>query len=149
MRFDPNLALVLALYPGLCWPASLRFDPNFPAMQDLEWLVEDPANVVVTGMLLRELGRDVDPRIYGDAASLVTAGANGPEHAGDADLCSSPNLETTESGGGIGLGGGAADRANMQKFVNILLSSLGACESKYFTSAQLAGQPIGDLRRDG
>ena len=28
-------------------------------------------------MLLRELGRDVDPEIYGDAASRVTAGATG------------------------------------------------------------------------
>ena len=32
------------------WPMGVRFDPNFATLQDLEWLVEDPADVIVTGV---------------------------------------------------------------------------------------------------
>ena len=42
-------------------------------------LIEDPADVVVTGVLLRELGRGADPEIYGDSSARVTYGPDGPE----------------------------------------------------------------------
>jgi len=49
-------------------------------LQHLEWVVDDPEDVVVTGMLFRELGQGVDPQIYFDAAGRVTAGPMGPEY---------------------------------------------------------------------
>lgn len=54
------------------WPPDLRFDPNFSTVHDLEWLVEDPDDIVVVGLLMREFGRSADPSIYGDAAPRVT-----------------------------------------------------------------------------
>merc|ERR1712046_77707 len=49
-----------AMYPaslrGKYWPEDLRFDPNFETLDNLEWLIEDEADVVVTGVLLREFG---------------------------------------------------------------------------------------------
>jgi len=61
------------------WEQGVRIDPNFSSMDSLEWLIEDEKDVVVTGVLLRELGRCSDPLVYGDAAARVTEGEQGPE----------------------------------------------------------------------
>jgi len=62
------------------WPRDLRIDRNFAKPDRLEWLIEDPADVIVTGVLLRELGRGANPKLYGDAAARVTEGESGPEY---------------------------------------------------------------------
>mmetsp|Transcript_19407 Transcript_19407/g.41360 ORF Transcript_19407/g.41360 Transcript_19407/m.41360 type:complete len:623 (-) Transcript_19407:72-1940(-) len=62
------------------WPANVRFDKNFDSMNGLEWLIEDPANHQVTGLLVRELGPKAAGDVYGSFAPLVTQGRMGPEY---------------------------------------------------------------------
>lgn len=62
------------------WDKTVRFDPNFPTADGLEWLVEDSNNVVVAGIMLRVFGRGADPLIYGETASKVSYGESGPEY---------------------------------------------------------------------
>ncbi|CAE8727817.1 unnamed protein product [Polarella glacialis] len=64
---------------GKYWPPGLRFDPNFTNLDHLEWLVEDPANIVVCGIMLREFGPKADALLFGSLACSVTAGSDGPE----------------------------------------------------------------------
>lgn len=64
--------------PPHMWPVDLPFDQCFPLGTRLEWLVEDPAAVVVTGLMIREFGRGAaSDGIYGDAACRVTQGTRG------------------------------------------------------------------------
>lgn len=55
------------------WPPGLRFDRNFPSLDRLEWLVEDSADIVVCGLMIREFGAAADPQLYGTLATQVTA----------------------------------------------------------------------------
>jgi hypothetical protein len=57
---------------------KLRIDPNFETLDDLEFLVEDPADVVVTGLLYREFGAHADGSLFGDLATRVVESANKP-----------------------------------------------------------------------
>merc|ERR1711908_97403 len=53
------------------WPREIQFDRNFAGTDELEWLVEDPADVRETGFLIREFGPNVDTESYGHLNSLV------------------------------------------------------------------------------
>lgn len=61
------------------WPEDLRFDPDYPSLDGLEWLLDNPDDVVVTGLMLREFGPQADREVYGDAAHKVSKGKRGPE----------------------------------------------------------------------
>ena len=59
-------------------------------MNDLEWLVDEPSDVVVSGLMLREFGPGVDESIYGFTARQVGEyseaayswpGGSGPQYA--------------------------------------------------------------------
>ena len=39
---------------GKYWPLEVPFDVRRPGLAGLEWLVEDPEAVVVTGLMVRE-----------------------------------------------------------------------------------------------
>ena len=56
----------------------MRLDPNFETVDDLEFLVEDPADVVVTGVLYREFGAKADSSLFGDLATRVVERPNTP-----------------------------------------------------------------------
>jgi hypothetical protein len=58
------------------WPHDVPIDTNYPALDGLEWLIEDPNDVVVTSVMIREFGGHVDASIYGDLAREV----KGPEY---------------------------------------------------------------------
>lgn len=62
------------------WPRDVRIDPHFPTLEGLEWLIEDPSDVIVTGLLLRELGGGAEARLFGDTAFRVSQGPSGPEY---------------------------------------------------------------------
>merc|ERR1711941_101986 len=62
------------------WPNKIRLDPNFKSLSGLEWVLEDPTNIIVTGVLFREMGSNADPMIYGETAAQVTHGMSGPEY---------------------------------------------------------------------
>ena len=47
------------------WPRHVRFDPNFETMEDLEWLVENPDDIVISGLMVREFGPKADANIHG------------------------------------------------------------------------------------
>lgn len=53
------------------WPQNVRMDPNFANMNGLEWLVKDPSDVIVYGLMVREFGSAVDESIYGSTACQV------------------------------------------------------------------------------
>jgi len=61
------------------WPEGVRFDPNFGSLDRSEWLVEDPAHVVVCGLMWREFGALSDPTLYGPLANSIVAGDMGPD----------------------------------------------------------------------
>lgn len=72
------------------WPPHVRMDPNFPSTANLEWLVDDPADVIVCGVMVREFGAAADPTTFGATACQVTAssgeafswpGGSGPQYA--------------------------------------------------------------------
>merc|ERR1712166_1439525 len=64
---------------GKYWPKDLLFDPDFPSLEGMEWILESPLDVVPVGVLVRELGSDADPQVFGDFAPRVTSGPEGPE----------------------------------------------------------------------
>lgn len=47
-------------------------------MENLEWLVEDPEDVAVCALMVREFGPGADPEIYGKLACEVNVGPDGP-----------------------------------------------------------------------
>ena len=57
----------------------MPFDVDFPGLGGLEWLVEDAADVVVTGLMVREFGPGAAAEVFGAAAAQVTAGQRGPQ----------------------------------------------------------------------
>jgi len=61
------------------WPEDVPFDVDFPGLGGLEWLVEDAADVVVTGLMVREFGPGAAAEVFGAAAAQVTAGQRGPQ----------------------------------------------------------------------
>merc|ERR1712224_326099 len=63
------------------WPCDLRIDPNFQDNSSMEWLLEDDADVVVTALMVRELGPGADPVAYGTSAARVCSDGHldGPE----------------------------------------------------------------------
>ena len=65
------------------WPPDLPFDDHHRSSYGLEWLVEDEADVVVVGLLVRELGKGAEPSVYGETASRVRrmSDSRGPEFA--------------------------------------------------------------------
>ena len=65
------------------WPRDVRMDPNFADLSTIEWLVDDEDDVVVIGLMYRELGRGVDASIYGRLVTQVTRNGHpdGPEYA--------------------------------------------------------------------
>lgn len=62
------------------WPSELLFDPSFPNNRELEWLLEQPKDIVVTGVMVREMGPNVDPSLFGPVVSTVTDGDRGAEY---------------------------------------------------------------------
>merc|ERR1712066_1146596 len=58
------------------WPNDVPIDPNFPGLDGLEWLLEQPSDIKVSALLIREFGRHADPCIYGDLVTKV----KGPEY---------------------------------------------------------------------
>lgn len=64
------------------WPSNVKFDENFPHNEALEWLVEDPQNIHVTGLMVREFGCKANKKLYGKLNRGVTEGTDpdgGPE----------------------------------------------------------------------
>jgi len=53
------------------WPKDLRWQWAFDSLLFLEWLSENPEDVVVTGIMVREFGKEADPKVYGETASRV------------------------------------------------------------------------------
>ena len=53
------------------WPSDLRWQWGFDSLLALEWLSENPADVVITGIMVREFGKNADPSVYGETASKV------------------------------------------------------------------------------
>lgn len=53
------------------WPRDLRMDPNFRDHSQMEWLVDDERDVVVIGLMYRELGSEADASIYGSLATRL------------------------------------------------------------------------------
>ncbi|CAK8987056.1 Putative fumarate reductase [Durusdinium trenchii] len=53
------------------WPRQLQIDQNFKTHENLEFLVEDPADVVVTGLMFRQFGPAADASICGDLVKQV------------------------------------------------------------------------------
>ena len=51
---------------GKYWPQHVRFDPNFDSLDGLEWLLENPEDVVVYGLIVRGFGPSVEG--YGELA---------------------------------------------------------------------------------
>ena len=49
-------------------------------MEGLEWLVEDPADIVVTGLMVREFGPTADKQVFGIAAADLTENGGKPEY---------------------------------------------------------------------
>eukprot|EP00928_Gymnodinium_smaydae_P081205 TRINITY_DN64761_c0_g1_i1.p1 TRINITY_DN64761_c0_g1~~TRINITY_DN64761_c0_g1_i1.p1 ORF type:complete len:601 (-),score=24.66 TRINITY_DN64761_c0_g1_i1:44-1846(-) len=62
------------------WPEEVRFDRNFASLQGLEWIIEDPADHEVVGLLVRELGNQAAPSVYGEFVQNVSEGSKGPEY---------------------------------------------------------------------
>eukprot|EP00746_Dinoflagellata_sp_MGD_P035123 gnl/MRDRNA2_/MRDRNA2_18394_c0_seq1.p1 gnl/MRDRNA2_/MRDRNA2_18394_c0~~gnl/MRDRNA2_/MRDRNA2_18394_c0_seq1.p1 ORF type:complete len:560 (-),score=105.84 gnl/MRDRNA2_/MRDRNA2_18394_c0_seq1:400-2079(-) len=62
------------------WPHNVRFDPNFDSISGLEWLVENPENIMVYGLMVREFGPKADAEVYGKTVCRVHRGPNGPEY---------------------------------------------------------------------
>ncbi|CAK0895900.1 unnamed protein product [Prorocentrum cordatum] len=46
------------------WDRDIRIDPDRPTLRDLEYLVTDPVNIRLTGVLFRMFGRDIDEDLY-------------------------------------------------------------------------------------
>lgn len=53
------------------WNTKNPFDMNHKSRRDLEWLLEDPHAVVVTGLLVREVGAHASVSVFGPAAAKV------------------------------------------------------------------------------
>lgn len=64
---------------GKHWPEGVCLDPGFNSLSKIEWLIENPADVVVCGLMLREFGIQASPDLYGNLATAVVAGDVGPE----------------------------------------------------------------------
>ena len=60
------------------WPSDLPFDPSYPSLDGLEWLVDDAEAVQVTGLMVREFGPQAC-ELFGSTAKSVTKGPRGPE----------------------------------------------------------------------
>eukprot|EP00415_Alexandrium_ostenfeldii_P002431 UN2431 len=65
---------------GNHWPRHLQMDANFPDTNRLEWLLENPEDVIVYGLLVREFGPKADPRTFGRLACRVSDRNGGPEY---------------------------------------------------------------------
>ena len=65
---------------GKRWPADLPFEQCFPGLEGLEWLVEDPADIVVTGLMVREFGPTADKQVFGNIAAALTDNGGKPEY---------------------------------------------------------------------
>mmetsp|Transcript_14811 Transcript_14811/g.47543 ORF Transcript_14811/g.47543 Transcript_14811/m.47543 type:complete len:403 (+) Transcript_14811:424-1632(+) len=64
------------------WDARIQMDPNMPHNESLEWLIPSSADVLVVGLMLRELGPSVDASVFGTLASRVSAHqVEGPEYS--------------------------------------------------------------------
>eukprot|EP00401_Gymnodinium_catenatum_P037244 CAMPEP_0117538406 /NCGR_PEP_ID=MMETSP0784-20121206/42463_1 /TAXON_ID=39447 /ORGANISM="" /LENGTH=700 /DNA_ID=CAMNT_0005335021 /DNA_START=62 /DNA_END=2161 /DNA_ORIENTATION=- len=67
------------------WPFEVRMDPNFPNHDNLEFMLEDTNDVVVIGIMYRELGPWADPGLFGQLATRVTCrqtpSGTGPQYA--------------------------------------------------------------------
>eukprot|EP00747_Dinoflagellata_sp_TGD_P130282 gnl/TRDRNA2_/TRDRNA2_174810_c1_seq17.p1 gnl/TRDRNA2_/TRDRNA2_174810_c1~~gnl/TRDRNA2_/TRDRNA2_174810_c1_seq17.p1 ORF type:complete len:307 (-),score=31.80 gnl/TRDRNA2_/TRDRNA2_174810_c1_seq17:106-993(-) len=61
------------------WPQHVRFDPNFDRLEGLEWLLEDPNDIVVYGIMVREFGPRADATVHGELVRQVSHGQKGPE----------------------------------------------------------------------
>ena len=65
------------------WPRDVRMDPNFADLSTIERLVDSEDDVVVIGLMYRELGRGVDASVYGRLVTQVTRDGHetGPQYA--------------------------------------------------------------------
>lgn len=61
------------------WPRNLLFDPSF-SNEALEWLVEDPSDVVACGLMVREFGPQADATLHGELVRCVSEGNRGAEY---------------------------------------------------------------------
>lgn len=64
------------------WSEDLRFDQHSDTWEGLELLVEDPKNIVVSGVLLREFGEPASEDVYGAVANSVRWSPGDPFHDG-------------------------------------------------------------------
>lgn len=64
------------------WPADLPFDTYRSSDAAVEWLVDDPACIVVSGLMVREFGGGAaaHSNLYGQAAARVKRGCLGPDY---------------------------------------------------------------------
>jgi hypothetical protein len=53
------------------WPLDLRWQWAFDSLLALEWLSENSEDVAITGIMVREFGKEADPNVYGETASKV------------------------------------------------------------------------------
>lgn len=77
--------------PERCWPDDVPFEPGFATDDDMEWLVVNKDELVVTGILFREIGckTDEDRARYGEVACSFTARGDAPEYKWTKHLSSS------------------------------------------------------------
>lgn len=54
-------------------------DANFENLDGLEWLLEDPSDVVVYGLMVREFGPKADEQLHGLMAKQVCRGERGAQ----------------------------------------------------------------------
>lgn len=61
------------------WPPHVRFDPNFESTEGLEWLLENPDDIVVYGLMMREFGSRASASVHGELVKRVDAVNCDPE----------------------------------------------------------------------
>eukprot|EP00929_Paragymnodinium_shiwhaense_P078319 TRINITY_DN40587_c0_g1_i1.p1 TRINITY_DN40587_c0_g1~~TRINITY_DN40587_c0_g1_i1.p1 ORF type:complete len:897 (-),score=53.29 TRINITY_DN40587_c0_g1_i1:88-2778(-) len=62
------------------WPRDVCFDPNLSTNNDMEFLIENPEDCVVIGLMYRELGCDADPALFGELITQIPRDAEEPEY---------------------------------------------------------------------
>lgn len=56
------------------WDSQVQIDPNMPHNQRLEWVIGSSSDVMVVGLMMRELGVRADPVVFGELATQVSDG---------------------------------------------------------------------------
>jgi len=61
------------------WKDNLCFDEDVRSLNNLEWLIENPQDHAVCGVLVREFGPSVSSELYGLLTTRVHSGDSGPQ----------------------------------------------------------------------